>query len=521
MALNPRTPVVVGVGQLTVHPDRGSDPAERPEPVELMARALRAAAEDSDGVKPGQAAPAGNGLIRRADSLRVVAPLGWHSVNPALLVADRLGFDPDSVPPELVLSAVGGNAPQALMHDACRAISRGDLNVVLVTGAEALYTRAAARRDPSKPGVNWASQPVEGTPEPVRLGIERPGATELEISRGITLPIFAYPLFENAWRAANGWTRAEHMARIGSLWSRFSQVAASNPYAWLQREMSAEEITTPSPGNRMVSYPYPKFCTANLAVDQGAGYIVCSVEAARSAGVPEERWVFPLGGADAHDHWFISHRPELHRSPAIRLASRAALEMAQVGVDDLGPVDLYSCFPCVVQMAANEIGLPTDDPDRHLTMTGGLTFGGGPGNNYTSHGIAQVVGALRDEPGAVGMSTGLGWYATKHSIGVYGSRPPADEGRHGFAWRDVQPEVDVLPQCTVDSAATGPVRVETYTVAFDRDGQPERGIVACRTTDDNRAWGNIVDTDALTMLWAEEGIGRTGTLRADGVVDLQ
>ena len=521
MALHPHTPVVVGVGQVTIRPDPRTDPAERPEPLELMVRALRAAAEDATGAAPGGSAAAGDALIRRADSIRVVVPLAWRSVNPALLVAGKLGFGADSMPPELVLTAVGGNAPQALLHDACRAISRGDLGVVLVTGAEAMYTRAAARRDPAKPAVNWSSQPAQGTPPPILFGTERAGATDLEISRGIILPIAAYPLFENSLRAANGWTLAEHRARIGSLWSRFSQVAASNPYAWIPRAFRPEEITTPSPDNRMISFPYPKLCTANLQVDQGAAYIVCSVEAAQAAGVPRERWVFPLAGADAHDHWFISHRPELHRSPAIRLAAGAAFELAGVGPEDLGPIDLYSCFPCVVQMAAGEIGLPIDDPDRPLTLTGGLTFGGGPGNNYTSHGIAQLVAALRAEPGSVGLATGLGWYATKHSVGVYGSRPPTDEGRDGFAWRDVQPEVDLLPQCTMDSAATGPVRVETYTVTFDREGNPERGIVACRTAGHNRAWGNIFDPDTLALLCAEEGIGRTGTLAADGALTLE
>ncbi len=232
---------------------------------------MRAAAEDATGAAPGGPAAAGHALIRRADSIRVVVPLGWRSVNPALLVAAKLGFDADSMPPELVLTAVGGNAPQALLHDACRAISRGDLGVVLVTGAEAMYTRAAGRRDPSKPVVNWSSQPAERTPHPTLFGTERPGATDFEISRGIILPIQAYPLFENALRAANGWTLAEHRARIGSLWSRFSQVAASNPYAWIRRAFRPEEITEPSPDNRMISFPYPKLCTANMQVDQGAG----------------------------------------------------------------------------------------------------------------------------------------------------------------------------------------------------------------------------------------------------------
>jgi acetyl-CoA C-acetyltransferase len=175
----------------------------------------------------------------------------------------------------------------------------------------------------------------------------------------------------------------------------------------------------------------------------------------------------------------------------------------------------------VVQIAAHELGLPLDDPARPLTLTGGLTFGGGPGNNYTSHGIAQAVDALRAAPGTVGLVTGLGWYATKHSVGILGSRPPVHNGRDGFAWRNVQTDVDALPQCTVDSEATGPVRVETYTVTFDRDGQPGRGILACRTHDDRRAWGSVNDADTLLSLCTHEGIGRTGILAADGVVDLQ
>jgi acetyl-CoA C-acetyltransferase len=513
MALDPRTPVVVGVGQVTVDPDPDVEPAARPEPLDLMVRALRAAAEDCDGVAEGAAARSGDALISRAESIRVVVPLGWRSLNPALLVAERLG----TLPAELMLSAIGGNTPQAMMHDACLAIGRGDLDVVLVTGAEAMYTRAWSRRNPSLASLNWVSQSAGDTPEPTMFGVDRVGASDLEMSRGVILPIHAYPLFENARRAAHGWTLAEHAARIGSLWSRFSEVAATNPHAWIRQPRTPAEVMTPSASNRMISFPYPKLATANMQVDQGAGYIVCSVEAARSAGVPEERWVFPLSGADANDHWFISHRPELHRSPAIRLAGRAALELGGVGIEDVGPLDLYSCFPAVVQMAAQELGLPLDDPARPLTLTGGLTFGGGPGNNYTSHGIAQVAGALRTaDPGTVGMVTGLGWYATKHSVGLYGSRPP----ERGFKWCNVQEEVDALPQCRVDSDATGAVRVETYTVTFDRDGNPERGIVACRTAEDSRAWGNISDVDTLAALCVEEGIGRWGTLAEGGLLTL-
>ena len=347
------------------------------------------------------------------------------------------------------------------------------------------------------------------------FGHDRGAVTDAELAAGVALPIQAYPLLENALRAARGWSVEEHRAAIGRLWSGFSEVAAANPYAWLPRAMTPEQIMGTGPANRMIAFPYPKLCTANLGVDQAAAYLCCSVAAARSAGVPEDRWVFPLSGADAEDHWYLSERPQLHRSPAIRLAGGQALALAGVGVDEVDRVDLYSCFPVVVQMAAAELGLAVDDPGRPLTVTGGLTFGGGPGNNYTAHGIATMVQLLRRQPGAVGLVTGLGWYATKHAVGLYASRPPVHGGRDGFRWATPQAEVNALPRCPVDDRATGPVTVETYTVTYDRHGRPDQGIVACRTAAGARTWAVVTDTDELASLVAAEAVGRTGVVGDD------
>jgi acetyl-CoA C-acetyltransferase len=497
---------------VTVRPDPSVPLDRRPDPFEVMARALRAAAEDCTGAPPGGTSAVGDRLLRRAQSLRVVGPLGWRVVNPGPVVAAKLGIDPA----EHVLTNVGGTMPQSLLHQSALAVARGDLDVVLVTGAECWYTRAAARRHPDGPSLHWTVQSKEQTPAPALFGTDRAPATAFEEARGIRLPIHAYPLMENAIRSASGWTLPEHRDRIGALWSAFSGVAETNPYAWLPRAMTPAELTEPGPANRMVAFPYPKFCVANIQVDQGAAYICCSVEAARAAGVPEDRWVFPLAGADAHDHWYLSDRPELHRSPALRLVGRRALRLAGVGSDDLAAVDLYSCFPCVVQMAAEELGLPVGDPARPLTLTGGLTFGGGPGNNYVSHSIAAMVHHLRSTPGAVGMTTGIGWYATKHAAGLYSTNPPAG----GFRWEDVQPEVDALSRCRVDPDATGTVVVETYTVTYHHDGTPDLGIVACRTPGNVRTWANVRDPEALADLVASDPIGRQGTLEGSGVVSL-
>ena len=463
MALDPRTPVLVGVGQVIERPDPGVPVTERPEPVELMARALRAAGQDSG------AGAGGHHLLERAQSLRVVVPLSWRYVNPGTLVAERLGI----APRELALTVIGGNNPQTVVNHTALQIAAGELDVALVTGAECMHTRLVARRDPERPVLGWTTQ-ADDTPRPVMLDTDRVPVTDAELARGLDRPLRVFPLFENAVRFGTGESIEEHQRRISDLWARFSLVATTNPYAWSRQARSAEDVRTTGPSNRMVSFPYPKLMNANDRVDQGAALVLCSVGAARAAGVPEDRWVFPVAGADAHDHWFLSHRQDLASSPALGIAGNRALALSGAGIDDIAHVDVYSCFPCAVQIAAHELGLPLDDPDRPLTVTGGLGFAGGPGNNYVSHSIAAMAQRLRTDPGTLGLVTGLGWYSTKHAVGLWSTTPPAEGFRHTCP----QEAVDALPRRTPAPHYEGNATIETYTVMHDRDEAPELAIVA-------------------------------------------
>ena len=526
------TPVVVGVGQVTNRPSPGGVGAlaERPEPIGLMVDAVRAAIEDCDGARPGGAAPAGHALAGRTRSLRVTNPLSWHYVNPGVLVVEALGIEPD----QLMVTTTGGNNPQSLVNATALAIGRGDLDVAVIVGADCVYTQTAARRHPDRPVLPWTVQPGDTEP-PVVFGTDRRGTTDAEEARGLDLPIHVFPLFENALRAEAGRTLGEHRDHLGAFWSRFSEVAATNPYAWLTEARTPEEVITVTEDNRMIAYPYTKLLTTNMQVDQGAAVIMCSAAAAEAAGVPRDRWVFPRAGADANDHWFLSHRADFHSSPAIRLAGASALSLTGVAIDDVARLDLYSCFPSAVEIAAAELGVSDHDPDRALTVTGGLTFGGGPGNNYGTHAVASMVATLRSDPGSLGLVTGVGSYMTKHSVGIYGTEPgPAQgdgaiglpdrtvvESAGGFSWADPQVGVGSLPQCSPDADAQGEVTVETYSVSYTRDGAPERAVVACRTPDGKRAWANVTDADHLAVLVTEEGCGRLGTLRGDGEVDLR
>ena len=199
------------------------------------------------------------------------------------------------------------------------------------------------------------------------------------------------------------------------------------------------------------------------------------------------------------------------------MAGQSALRLAGVGVDDIDEIDLYSCFPSAVQIAAAELGLALDDVDRPLTVTRGLGFAGGPGNNYVSHSIATMADRLRRHPGSIGLVTGLGWYVTKHAVGLWSTTPPD----RGFAHDNPQAEVDALPQRTPAADFTGEATVETYTVLHGRSGEPERAIVALLTPEGARAWGTLNDADTLVGLEEEEGCGRRARVLRDGRVDLR
>lgn len=501
MPLDPRTPVLVGGGQLSNRVDDGAEPLE---PVDLIAEAARRAAADTGSADSGK-------VLAAVDSVRIVHLLSWHQRDPGRLVAGRVGAADLR---HTMYTTPGGNTPQALVNRTCLDITRGHTDVALVGGAEAWRTRTALRAGGSRP--DWTVEPEDAEPDEVFGGDfdMRHMVHPLELARGVVMPVQIYPIFESALRAEAGATHAEWASHLGRLWSRFSEVAAANPHAWIRQRYTADEVVTPGPDNRMIGFPYPKRLNSNNAVEQGAAVLLCSAEAAERLGIPRDRWVFPHAGTDARDAYATSERDDLHSSPAIRVAGRRTFELAGVGPDDFAHVDLYSCFPSAVQVAANELGLGLE---RQLTVTGGLSFAGGPWNDYVTHAIATMLGVLRDDPGSIGLVTANGGFLTKHAFGVYGTEPPV----HGFRWDCPQAEVDAAytPRTAAEGFA-GDATIEGYTVMHDRGGAPEAGVFALRTPDGGRTWGTARDADVLTALLTEEHVGRPASIDAEGTVRL-
>ena len=490
MSLDPRTPVIVGVGQ--VHQRKESPDVE---PVELMAWAAREAADPR--------------VLEALDSIRVVNLLSWRYRDPGLLLGERIGASASTT-----YSGIGGNTPQSMLNQACLDIQQGRANAVLLVGGETWRTRMRLRAKGLRP--EWTRQDETVAVPPGGEGsvpMSGPGEDRIGLDR----PSYVYPMFDQALRIAEGESVDDHRHRIGRLWSQFSAVAQANPHAWSREALSPEQIWRPGPDNRMISWPYPKLMNSNNMVDQSAAVVLCSVQKATYLQIPRDTWVFPHAGTDSHDTYGIAERDELHRSPAIRIGAARVLELAGVGVDDLDHVDVYSCFPSAVQVAAREIGLPEGDPARPLTVTGGLTFAGGPWNNYVMHSIATLTELLRESPGARGLITANGGYLTKHSFGVYSAIPPSG----AFRWEDVQQAVDAEPTRTALVQWDGIGTVESWTTPYDRDGNPEKAFLAVRTPDGSRTLALIDDPDQAAQTVTEDIAGAAVRVRPDGRASLQ
>ncbi|MGY9074938.1 MAG: acetyl-CoA acetyltransferase [Acidimicrobiales bacterium] len=474
--LDPRTPVLVGVGQLIQKPD---NPVEALEPVAMMQAVLEAAADDAGS----------RTLLDRATDTWVIKG-AWPYTDPGAILSQRFGNSSRTA-----LSTDGGNTPQSLVNKASLRIQQGEADVVMIVGAEGIWSRRRARRAGER--IPYTEQ-APTTPTEA-LGADVTMSHRVETGRGLEAPINFYPLFESAFRASRGESMDDHRDRVSTLWEGFNKVAVANPYAWARTPMTAAQIREPDNGNRMVGFPYTKSMNSNWDLDQAAGLILCSAETATALGISTDRWVFPQSGTDGRDTNFVSNRHSLHESPAIRIAGAKAFELAETTAQDVDHVDLYSCFPSAVQIGATELGLGLD---RQLTQTGGLTFAGGPLNNYVTHGIATMANVLRNDAGSVGLCSANGGYVTKHAFGVYSTNPAAA----GFRHADCQNEIDQHPTTELDADYVGAATIEAYTVMHGVDG-PERGLAAIRTPN-GRQWANTTDQDLMAQMITSEHIGR-------------
>jgi acetyl-CoA C-acetyltransferase len=487
MASDVRTPVLVGAAAVV---ERVEDPREAAEPLDLMEQALRGAEVDAGTTS----------LLRDMDS--IWAPRGfWAYSDPGRILAERLGTGP-------VRTAVAevGILQSTILGRAARSIAEGEAEVVAIVGAEA---RDRANRFTRQGEEVPLTEQAESTPDELLMPHQEIMG-QFEIDLGLITPVIQYAMIDNALRFHEGQSMEAHRAELGSLWGRFNEVAVGNEQAWNRRAMTPEEIVTASERNRMLAYPYTKSLVSQWNVNQGGAVILCSLEKARALGLDEDRFVYPLAVVDSEHMVTLSERRDLWRSPGFALAGERAFEHVGRGPSEIEYFECYSCFPAAVRTQQRELGI---DLDRTVTQTGGMTFGGGPLNNFVVQSWVKMVERMRADHGSHGVVTAVSGLLTKQGLAVFGPEPS-----HGFLHDRVTKQTEAAwVKKPVDREATGRGTIATYTVSHDRNAA--HGVAMIVELDDGRRTLRVVDDpDWMELGEAEELCGRGVELGAEGEV---
>jgi len=489
MPIDPRTPCLIGVAQRTWRPVN-PDPVDAPEPLEMWEEVVRAAAEDS-GIPD---------VATDVDSLQIVYCQTWPYDDPVARLAERVGASPK----HRFYSGIGGTTPQVLVNDTAESILRGELDLALITGAEALDTMRRAKKQGRR--LPWSHRNPEKVPFPFEAPFH-----PAEVAHDVFQAWLTFPVFDVARRAHLGAPPEDYRERLGRLMAPMTTIAAANSYAWFPVERSADELITPTKANRLVGYPYTKYMVSVMDVDMAAALIVASHEKADALGVPADKRVYLRGWAYGNDPWYVAEHPELWRSEAMKQVSEAALGMAGSGGDDVAHIDLYSCFASSVLFGRDALGIKDGD-DRPITVTGGLPFSGGAGSDYMTHSIAAMGGVLRQDPASLGLVSGVGMHMSKHVYGVYSTEPP-DQPLQPVDGGALQASIEAAqPKKAITDSYAGRATVATYTVAHGRSGDAEWGLAVCDLDDGSRAYAKLLDPDHLAQAEAEDLVGKTVSL---------
>jgi acetyl-CoA C-acetyltransferase len=485
------TPIIVGVGQFVERLDQNAYCGL--SPADIAARAAEAAISDAGGGLRAVIDIVG-GVRTFEDSTPAPAAFGKPDKYP-LAVAKRLGI----VPRIAVLEKAGGQSPLTLVMDLAERLRTGDGKAALVFGSEAISTV----RNLSKLGEtrDW-KETLDGIVEDHGRGTQ--GLTTLYATgHGVIDASPAYALCENARRARLGLSREDYALQMGRLLAPFTRVAAENPYASSAvQPISAEDIAAPADGNRRIADPYRLKMVSRDQVNQGAALLLTTVGHAREAGIDESLWIYIHGAALANEPELLS-RMDPGTYPAAELAVKAALNLAGKSASDMAMFDFYSCFPTAVFTAAIDgLGLDPEDP-RGLTVTGGLPYFGGPGNNYSMHAIAAMSERLRQQRGAFGLVGLNGGFQSKYGAVVLSGVPTEWTG---CEHERIQEERDEQPRPTVRRRAEGWGKVLTYTVTFEKD-EPALGIIIGEFDNGERFFANAASEDVLKQMVERDPIG--------------
>jgi acetyl-CoA C-acetyltransferase len=471
------TPVLVGVGAVQQHIE---DYECALEPVALMEQALRNAAVDAGSMQ----------LLSLADEILVPKSL-WSYTDPGRLLAASLGAHSATT-----LLAEFGILQQSLLTRACQRIKDGDADVILVAGGEARFRALCA----GKAGVEAFETPQNGAEPDITLQPQDEMWSSVESDSGLGMPVGYYAILDSALRYKQGLTVDQHRDQMASMYARLSELAADNPDAWSDQVVSASHIREHSAANRMLAFPYTKLHNSQWNVDQAAGLILCSAGVAETLGIERSKWVFPQAFTESNDMSVVASRKDLGASPGFRVAGQVAMTLAGVDFNDIRFCELYSCFPYAVRVQLEEFGL---NLNRDVSVTGGMTFGGGPLNNFALQATVKMAQLLRKNPAETGLVTTVSGLLTKQACALWSANPGVREWSCADVTDQVREQSDV---CEVVSNYTGKGSVAGYTV-LHQGSDPWRAVAVFDLPDGQRTVAYSEDPAMMEAMMTQECCG--------------
>lgn len=485
--IDPRTPVIVGVAQKTVH--RGHQPG--PEPLLAWEETCRAAVAD---------AGLDERMLAAVEGIVLTDCMSWRYDDPVARLAERVGADPAF----RLVGPPSGTSGQTLVDNAATEVRQSRADLMLICGGEALATARHYRQAGKMPP--WSYAHPDGPGYAFDLdGHQHPGEIAVGLTEGVGA-VYGFAMRDIARRAHLGVAPEEYRRQLGETMAGLTRIAATNPNAWFSDRCEADFLHTPRPDNRYISYPYTKRMVAIIEVDITAALLIASEGWADANGVPRDRRVYSWTSCYAQDPVYIGVRPELWKSPGMEAAGRAVLDAAGLTIADISHIDLYSCFPAAVNFARDALGI-SDRSGEDVTVTGGLPYAGGPASSYMLTSIVCMARRLRVDAGAKGLIGGIGMMMSNHIYAIYSSTPPGSAVRQPDQ-AALQAGLNALPQHPIDDEYVGPATIATYTIMYDRDGLRLYGAAICDLPTGARSYVRIMDRALLEEAERSELVGR-------------
>ncbi len=477
--LDPNTPILVAAAAVQ---QREETAGSGLEPYQMMVAALEKAAAEVGAAE----------LLTRAG--RIEVPKGiWQYSDPARLVADAIGAEQA----QTVLAEIG-ILQQTCINRVCNSIASSEINVAIVTGAETKYRSLRGQIE----GVEITETTQDNVAPDVYLQPDAELWSEVESATGLGMPVGYYAIMDSALRSAQGLSVGQHRDEMAQTYAGFSEIAAANPDAWVREPVDAQFIREGSAKNKMLAFPYTKLHNSQWNVDQGAGLIFCSVAVALELGIDRQFWVFPQAGTESNAMSVMAERAALDRNLGFKLAGEQALQLAGKQAVDIDHLELYSCFPQAVRVQVQELGLPKDRP---LSITGAMTFGGGPLNNFVFQATVKMAQLLRENPSEIGLVTCVSGMNTKQGCALYSTAPNPD----GWQFADVSEQVTAATElCELVAKYEGGAAIAGYTVLY-QDDQPWRAVAVCDLPGGKRTVAYCEQAVILEAMQQGDFVGRT------------